>query len=96
MTPELWLSTQIKEKGIKQTFIAEKTGIPYKALSATLTGRRGMKAEELIDADALPIVHGVFMPLVDGNRIGCLADAVFADEIASAPTIIPADKEEGE
>ncbi len=48
MTPEQWLSAQIKEKGIKQTFIAEKTGIPERTLSATLTGRRHIKAEELI------------------------------------------------
>ena len=48
MTPEQWLSAQIKEKGIKQTFIAEKTGIPEKTLSATLTGRRNIKAKELI------------------------------------------------
>ena len=62
MTPELWLSTQIKEKGIKQTFIAEKTGIPYKALSATLTGRRGMKAEELIAICAVTGINPLEYP----------------------------------
>lgn len=51
MTPEQWLSTQIKEKGIKQTFIAEKTGIPKfttQKLSLSLTGRRNIQVHEFI------------------------------------------------
>ena len=48
----------------------------------------------LIDADALNISHGVFVPKVNGNVFGCPMDAVFADEIENAPTIIEADKEE--
>mgnify|MGYP006967188242 CR=1 FL=1 len=50
----------------------------------------------LIDADALNISHGVFMPLIEGNTLGCAMDAVFADEIDDAPAIIEADKAEQE
>lgn len=56
MTPEQWLSAQIKEKGIKQTFIAEKAGIPEKRLSATLTGRRKIKVDEFV---SVCIVAGI-------------------------------------
>lgn len=46
----------------------------------------------LIDADALNISYGVFVPKVKGNVVfGCPADAVFADELENAPTIIDAD-----
>ena len=46
----------------------------------------------LIDADALNISYGVFVPKVKGNVVfGCPADAVFADELENAPTIIEAD-----
>ena len=62
MTPEQWLSRQIKEKGIKQTFIAEKTGIPDKKLSATLTGRRHIKAEELIAICAVTGINPLDYP----------------------------------
>lgn len=51
MTPEQWLSTQIKEKGIKQTFIAEKAGIPdftAQKLSFSLTGYRKMQVAEFL------------------------------------------------
>ena len=51
MTPEQWLSTQIKEKGIKQSFIVEKAGIPKftaQKLSACLTGRRNIQTYEFI------------------------------------------------
>ena len=44
----------------------------------------------LIDADALNISHGVFMPLIKENVIGCPMDAVFVDEIEDAQTIIEA------
>jgi hypothetical protein len=43
----------------------------------------------LIDADELPISHGVFVPRVGGEVILCAPmDAVFVDEIKDAPTII--------
>ena len=51
MTPEQWLSKQIKEKGIKQRFIVENTGIPdftEQRLSLSLTGRRGIKVDEFV------------------------------------------------
>lgn len=51
MTPEQWISEKIKEKGIKQNFIAEKTGVPgftTQKLSASLTGRRNLQAYEFI------------------------------------------------
>lgn len=47
----------------------------------------------LIDADMLPICHGVFLPRVNGNTLGCPADAVFVSDIEDTPTIIEADKE---
>ena len=46
----------------------------------------------LIDADALNISHGVFLPRLKGNVVGCPMDAVFADEINDAPTIIEAEE----
>ena len=43
----------------------------------------------LIDADALPISHGVFVPRAANEVMLCTpTDAVFADEIKDAPTII--------
>jgi len=45
----------------------------------------------LIDADALNISHDVFLPRLKGNVVGCPMDAVFADEINDAPTIIEAE-----
>lgn len=51
MTPEQWISERIKEKGIKQTFIAEKSGVPgftTQKLSLSLTGRRNLQAYEFI------------------------------------------------
>ena len=49
----------------------------------------------LIDADALPISHGVFVPRAANEVMLCTPmDAVFADEIKDAPTIIEgSDKE---
>lgn len=43
----------------------------------------------LIDADKLKVAHGVFCPRVEGSReiYALPADAVFADEIESAPTV---------
>ena len=51
MTPEQWLSEQIKEKGVKQSFIAENAGVKgftSQKLSATLTGRRKIQVNEFI------------------------------------------------
>jgi hypothetical protein len=47
------------------------------------------KHGRLIDADALPISHGVFVPRVPNRVIlGTPMDTVFVDEIKDAPTII--------
>ena len=48
MTPEQWVSTQIKDRGIKQKFIAEKAGIDQKKLSFSLTGRRRLTVGEFL------------------------------------------------
>lgn len=48
MTPEEWVHMQIKEKGIKQKFIAEKAGMDPKRLSMSLTGRRHLTVEEFL------------------------------------------------
>lgn len=51
MTPEQWLSDQINSKGIKQSFIAERAGIPKfttQKLSLSLTGRRNLQVHEFI------------------------------------------------
>ena len=37
----------IKENGIKQSFIAERTGIDKSTISAILNGHRKLKADEL-------------------------------------------------
>lgn len=39
MTPEKWLSEQIKKRGIKQVFLADKIGASENQLSFWLTGR---------------------------------------------------------
>jgi len=48
MTPEQWFSSLIKEKGIKQKFIADKAGMDPKRLSMSLTGRRHLTVEEFL------------------------------------------------
>lgn len=48
MTPEKWLSERVKESGLKQSFIACKTGISSQKLSASLTGRRRLRTEEFL------------------------------------------------
>lgn len=51
MTPEQWIKEKIEEKGIKQSFIAEKSGIPgftAQKLSFSLTGRRNIQVHEFI------------------------------------------------
>ena len=42
------IDAYLKENGIKQKFIAEKTGIPENTLSTTLQGKRKMDADEFI------------------------------------------------
>lgn len=43
----------IKEKGMKYSFVAEKTDIPYKSFSAAMNGRRRITVEELIKISRL-------------------------------------------
>ena len=50
MTPEQWLSDRIKEKGIKQRFIAERIGIDEQKLSFSMTGRRNLQIGEFLMA----------------------------------------------
>ena len=47
-TLEKKIQTFIKQNGISQKFVANLIGISEFNLSATLTGRRRMKADELI------------------------------------------------
>ena len=42
MTPEKWLRDRIEERGIKQTFLADKIGISVGKLNYRLTGRTRM------------------------------------------------------
>lgn len=42
MTPEKWLRDRIEERGIKQTFIANRIGISVNKLNYRLTGRTRM------------------------------------------------------
>ena len=56
MTPEKWLSQQIKESGLKQKYIAEKTGIPgfnEQKLSFCVTGYRRFRIEEFLTVCAV-------------------------------------------
>lgn len=51
MTPEQWIREKIEENGIKQSFIAEKCGVPgftAQKLSFSVTGRRNLQAYEFI------------------------------------------------
>lgn len=56
------LNKYIKDNGIKQTFIAEKTGIPENTLSMILTGKTKLDADRLeiillaLDLDANLII----------------------------------------
>jgi len=43
------LSNYIKENGIKQTYISEKTGIPENTLSMILNGKSRLDADKLED-----------------------------------------------
>lgn len=67
MTPEQWLSTQIKEKGIKQRFISDKTGISYQKISASLTGRRNFKTEEFLSVCAVTGINPTNYPVHAGG-----------------------------
>lgn len=54
------IATNIKKylesKGIKQSFISEKTGIPLAALNATLNGNRKIQVDEYFSiCDALNV-----------------------------------------
>lgn len=42
------IEAYLKENGIKQKFISEKTGIPENTLPMTLQGKRKMDADEFI------------------------------------------------
>lgn len=51
MTPEKWVAGQIKAKGLKQRYIAEKAkvdGFTAQKLSAAINGRRHLTVEEFI------------------------------------------------
>jgi len=67
MTPEQWLSTQIKEKGIKQRFISDKTGISYQKISASLTGRRHFKTEEFLSVCVVAGINPMNYPVHAGG-----------------------------
>lgn len=59
MTPEKWISMQIKERGIKQVFLADKLGTTEAKLSFILTGRQRLHVPmflrlcELLNVDPL-------------------------------------------
>ncbi len=42
------IKQMIDDKGLKHRFVADKAGMPYKTLSATLNGRRKIRVEELV------------------------------------------------
>ena len=51
MTPESWLAEKIKEKGLKQKYVADKANVPgltRQKLSAVCSGRRHITVEEYI------------------------------------------------
>ena len=48
MTPEQWLLSEIKERGLKITWISDKTGLSEKCLSASLNGKRHFKVHEFL------------------------------------------------
>lgn len=43
-----YINTYMEERGIKQSFLAQKTGISQDAISRILRGVRGISAEEFI------------------------------------------------
>lgn len=48
MTPEQWLSEQIRSRGITQVFISRKTGIDPNKICFSLNGRRKFKVQEFL------------------------------------------------
>ena len=63
MTPEQWLSEQIKEKGVKQKYIAQKTGISSQKISASLSGRRKIKTDEFISVCVVVGINPLDYPI---------------------------------
>jgi len=56
-----YINTYMEERGIKQSFLAQKTGISQDAISRILRGVRGISAEEFIKiCIALDIDPNVF------------------------------------
>lgn len=56
-----YINTYMEERGIKQSFLAQKTGISQNAISRILRGVRGISAEEFIKiCIALDIDPNVF------------------------------------
>jgi hypothetical protein len=43
MTPEQWMAQKIRERGVKQSFLAGKIGVRESKLSYCLTGRSRMQ-----------------------------------------------------
>lgn len=39
----------MEDKGIKQTYVSEKTGIPENTLSMILNGKRNLGADEMVE-----------------------------------------------
>lgn len=53
----------LDEKGIKYSYLSEKTGIPMNMLSPTLNGKRKMSAEEYFTiCKALGVSEDTFAP----------------------------------
>lgn len=74
MTPEQWIAKQIKDHGIKQSFIVEKAGIPdftVQKLSLSVTGRRNLRAHEFIGICRVIGVNPFDCPMPDEGEIEC-------------------------
>lgn len=70
MTPESWLAGKIKEKGVMQKRIVEKADVPgltRQKLSASLTGKRRMKAEEFLGVCDAAGVNPLEYPVHEGE-----------------------------
>lgn len=68
MTPEQWLSDRIRESGMKQKFIAEKTGIPdfsAQKLSFALNGYRKIQVDEFLAVCAVIGISPTGLPLTE-------------------------------
>ena len=61
MTINEWLNAYVSENGIKQIYIAQKTGLTPDTVSKILNGSRGILADEfLLICSALNIDPNVF------------------------------------